>query len=125
MPRRPGGSGPDVKIDLPYSNFAYDQTGTPWPVNQAVYVAYLLSDLRGYPELSREELLAMYRNNQEPNGHVGGFANWGVYTPGMIYTVAQHYLLSRDRASFERFCLIPIAIQFFQRASDRSFARFP
>ena len=44
----------------------------------------------------------MYRNNQEPNGHVGGFANWGVYTPGMLYSVAQHYLLSGDRASFDR-----------------------
>ena len=91
-----------MKIDLPYSNFAYDQTGTPWPVNQAVYVDYMLYDLRGYHAISAEELAAMYRNNQEPNGHVGGFANWGVYTPGMLYSVAQHYLLSGDRVSFEK-----------------------
>ncbi|MGH9666089.1 MAG: hypothetical protein ACRD9L_16820, partial [Bryobacteraceae bacterium] len=38
LPRRHGGSGPNVAIDLPYSNFAYSQTGTPWPVNQSVYV---------------------------------------------------------------------------------------
>src|ERR1017187_2887635 len=44
----------------------------------------------------------MYWNNLEANGHVGGFANWGVYTPGMIYAVAQHYLLSGDRASLEQ-----------------------
>ncbi len=101
LPRRHGGSGPDVRIDLPYSNFAYDQTGTPWPVNQAVYVDYMLYDLRGYHAISAEELAAIYRNNQEPNGHVGGFANWGVYTPSMIYSVAQHFLLSGDRGSLE------------------------
>jgi hypothetical protein len=102
LPRRHGGGEPKVKIDLPYSNFAYDQNGTPWPVNQSVYVDYMLYDLRGYHSVSAEELAAIYRNNLEPNGHVGGFANWGVYTPGMIYAVAQHYLLSGDRASLER-----------------------
>jgi hypothetical protein len=102
LPRRHGGAGEDVKIDLPYSNFAYGQQGTPWPVNQAVYVDYMLYDLRGYHDISTEELLAMYRNNQEASGHVGGYANWGVYTPGMIYVVAQNYLLSRDRAALER-----------------------
>jgi hypothetical protein len=102
LPRRHGTSGPDVKIDLPYSNFAYDQRGTPWPVNQAVYVDYMLYDLRGYHVISAEELAVIYRNNQERDGHVGGFANWGVYTPGMLYAVAQHYLLSDDRTSFEQ-----------------------
>jgi hypothetical protein len=101
LPRRHGGAGPDVKIDLPYSNFAYDQKGTPWPVNQAVYVDYMIYDLRGYPQLSAEELRAIYTNNQEPNGHVGGFANWGVYTPGMVYSVAKNYLLSGDRPSLD------------------------
>ena len=91
-----------MKIDLPYSNFAYDQTGTPWPVNQAVYVDYMLYDLRGYHAISAEELAVQYRNNQERNGHIGGLANWGVYTPGMLYSVAQHYLLSGDRDSFEK-----------------------
>jgi hypothetical protein len=100
LPRRHGGNTAD-QIDLPYSNFAYGQQGTPWPVNQAVYVDYMLYDLRGYPELSFEELQAIYRNNQEASGHVGGFANWVVYTPGMIYAVAKHYLLSGDRSQFE------------------------
>ena len=100
LPRRHGGSEPDVQIDLPYSNFAYDQKGTPWPVNQAIYVDYMLYDLRGYHEISAEELAGMFRNNQEANGHVGGYANWGVYTPSMIYAVAKHYLLSGNRTSF-------------------------
>ena len=101
LPRRHAGSAPSVEIDLPYSNFAYDQLGTPWPVNQAVYVDYMIYDLRGYHALAAEELMVMFRRNQEPNGHIKGFANWGVYTPGMLYSVANHYLLSRDRAAFE------------------------
>ncbi|HEU0140043.1 MAG TPA: hypothetical protein VFQ79_10045 [Bryobacteraceae bacterium] len=109
LPRRHGGSGPDVRIDLPYSNFAYSQTGTPWPVNQAVYVDYMLYDLRGYHSVSAEELLAQYRNNQEANGHVAGYANWVVYTPSMLYSVAQHYLLSGDRETFEK--LLPASMK--------------
>ncbi|MFO0889465.1 MAG: hypothetical protein U0790_10045 [Isosphaeraceae bacterium] len=101
LPRRHGGEGPLPEIDLPYSNFAYGQKGTPWPINQAVYVDYMLYDLRGHHDLAHEELAAIYRNNQEPDGHVGGFANWGVYTPGMMYAVAQHYLLTHDRAALE------------------------
>jgi len=102
LPRRHGGAAGEVQIDLPYSNFAYDQRGTPWPVNQAVYVDYMIYALRGYHDVAAEELLAMYRNNQEPNGHVKGYANWGVYTPSMIYVVARNYLLSGDRQAFER-----------------------
>ena len=101
LPRRHGAGGPNVAIDLPYSNFAYSQTGTPWPVNQAVLVDYMLYDLRGYHAISAEELLAQYRNNQEHNGHVNGYANWVVYTPGMLYAVAKNYLLSGDRGSFD------------------------
>ena len=101
LPRRHGSVGAEVKMDLPYSNFAYDQKGTPWPVNQAVYVDYMLYDLRGYHDIAAEELGAIYRNNQEPNGHVGGYANWVVYTPGMIYSAAKNYLLSGDRQAFE------------------------
>ncbi len=102
LPRRHGGGTiSNVVMDLPYSNFAYDQKGTPWPVNQAVYVDYMLYDLRGYHDTAAEELAVIYRNNQEPNGHVGGFANWGVYTPSMMYSVAQHYLLSGQRGTFE------------------------
>jgi hypothetical protein len=97
---RSGNEG--VRIDLPYSNFAYGQDGIPWPVNQAVYVDYMLYDLRGYHDISAEELLAIYRNNQEANGHVGGYANWVVYTPGMIYAVAKNYLLSGDREALDK-----------------------
>ena len=85
-------------IDLPYSNFAYDQTGTPWPVNQAVYVDYMLFGLRGYSDVATEELRTQYRNNQETNGHVGGYANWLVYTPGMLYATGAELLpLRRPR----------------------------
>jgi hypothetical protein len=109
LPRRHGGSGPNVAIDLPYSNFAYSQTGTPWPVNQAVLVDYMLYDLRGYHAISTEELVAQFRNNQEHNGHINGLANWVVYTPGMLYAVAKNYLLSGDRAAFE--ALLPQSLQ--------------
>jgi hypothetical protein len=109
LPRRHGGSEAGVAIDLPYSNFAYGQTGTPWPVNHAVYVDYMLYDLRGYHAISAEELAAQFRNNQEHDGHVSGYANWLVYTPAMLYAVAQNYLLSRDRNAFER--LLPQSIK--------------
>ena len=99
LPRRHGGTGDDVRIDLPYSNFAYSQVGTPWPVNQAVYVDYMLYGLRGYHAIASEELQAQFRNNQEADGHVSGYANWHVYTPAMLYAVAQNYLLSQDRAA--------------------------
>ena len=108
LPRRHG-SGANVRIDLPYSNFAYGQTGTPWPVNQAVYVDYMIYDLRGYHDISAEELIAQYKNNQEGNGHVSGYANWGVYTPSMLYVVAKNFLLSGDRAAFDR--LLPFSLK--------------
>jgi hypothetical protein len=101
LPRRHGGRGDNVRIDLPYSNFAYGQHGTPWPVNQAVYVDYMIYDLRGYHGISAEELRAIYRNSQQPDGRVGGVANWVVYTPGMMYATAKHYLLSGDRKALE------------------------
>jgi hypothetical protein len=91
----------DGQIDLPYSNFAYTQTGTPWPINQAVYVDYMLYGLRGYNKIATEELHAIYRNNQEFDGRLNGNAHWLAYTPGMLYAVAQDYLLSNDRESFE------------------------
>lgn len=113
LPRRHGGAagkdGGKVTVDLPYSNFAYSQIGTPWPVNQAVYVDYMLYDLRGYHAISTEELEAQFRNNQEKDGHVAGYANWLVYTPAMLYAVAQNYLLSNDRAAFEQ--LLPYSLQ--------------
>ena len=109
LPRRHGGQQPGVRMDLPYSNFAYDQRGTPWPVNQSVYVDYMLYDLRGYHGIAAEELAVIYRNNQEPSGHVGGFANWGVYTPSMLYAVAQHGLLAGDKASLD--ALLPATLR--------------
>ena len=102
LPRRHGGGEPGVQIDLPYSNFAYGQEGTPWPVNEAAYVDYMLYDLRGYHDVSVEELLAMFRNNIEPSGHVQGNANWGAYTPGMLLAVGQSYRLSGDRKALEK-----------------------
>lgn len=92
----------DGRMDLPYSNFAYQQTGTPWPVNQAVYVDYMLYGLRGYDSIASEEILAVYGDNQEFSGHINGNANWLAYTPGMLYAVAQNYLLSGDRGSLEK-----------------------
>ena len=102
LPRRHGGPQAGVRLDLPYSNFAYGQQGVPWPINQAAYVDYMLYDLRGYHHISAEELAAIFRSNQQANGRVGGYANWLVYTPSMMYAVAQNYLLSGDRAAFER-----------------------
>lgn len=105
LPRRHG----DKEMDLPYSNFAYDQTGTPWPINQAVYVDYMIYGLRGYNRIAAEEMAAIFQNNQEFSGRVDGFAHWHVYTPGMLYSVAQNYLISNDRESFEQ--LLPEALK--------------
>ncbi|MHB9063209.1 MAG: hypothetical protein ACYC4B_05425 [Pirellulaceae bacterium] len=102
LPRRHGGEQPDVSIDLPYANFAYGQQGIPWPINQAVYVDYMLYNLRGYHAVAAEELGAIYRDNQEPDGHIRGYANWFVYTPGMVYASAKHFLLSGDSESWEK-----------------------
>jgi hypothetical protein len=90
------------RIDLPYSNFAYGQFNADWPVNQAVYVDYMIYGLRGYYALAEGEFAAMYRSQQKPDGRVSGYAEWGVYSPSMLYSIAQNYLLSNDRASFER-----------------------
>lgn len=116
LPRRHGGAE-TRRIDLPYSNFAYSQTGTPWPVNQAVYVDYMLYNLRGYFSVATEELSAILRNNQERDGHVGGNADWFAYTPAMLYAIAKHYELSGDRSAFDR--LLPEAL----KSLDWSLAR--
>lgn len=107
----------DGQMDLPYSNFAYSQTGTPWPVNQAVYVDYMLYGLRGYNEIATEELEAIFRNNQGPDGRLGGNANWFAYTPGMLYAVAENYLLSNDRAGFEK--LLPETLRALDWCLDK------
>ncbi|MBM4435673.1 MAG: hypothetical protein FJ029_00260 [Actinobacteria bacterium] len=97
------------RIDLPYSNFAYGQLNADWPINQAVYVDYMLYGLRGHFAVAEEEFAAMYRSQQKPDGRVGGYAEWGVYSPGMLYSIAQNFLLSGDRASFER--LLPASLK--------------
>lgn len=96
------------RIDLPYSNFAYGQYNADWPINQAVYVDYMIYGLRGHFAVAEAELAAMFASQQKPDGRVGGYADWGVYSPGMLYAVAQNYLLSRDREAFER--LLPAAL---------------
>jgi len=90
------------RIDLPYSNFAYGQYNADWPVNQAVYVDYMIHGLRGYFAVADEEFAAMYRSQQQADGRVAGYANWGVYSPGMLYAIGKNFLLSGDRDSFER-----------------------
>jgi len=99
----------DDRIDLPYSNFAYGQFNADWPINQAVYVDYMLYGLRGHFAVAEEEFAAMFRSQQKPDGRVGGYAEWGVYSPGMLYSIAQNFLLSGDRASFER--LLPDSLE--------------
>lgn len=98
-----------ARIDLPYSNFAYGQLNADWPINQAVYVDYLIYGLRGYYAMAEEEFAAMYHSQQRPDGRVGGYAEWGVYSPGMLYAIGQNYRLSRDRASFDR--LLPASLK--------------
>jgi hypothetical protein len=97
------------QIDLPYSNFAYGQLNADWPINQAVYVDYMLYGLRGYYAVAEEEFAAMFRSQQKPDGRVSGYAEWGVNSPAMLYSIAQNYLLSRDRAALER--LLPAALK--------------
>jgi hypothetical protein len=97
------------RIDLPYSNFAYGQYNSDWPINQAVYVDYMIYGLRGHFGVAEEEFAAMYHTQQKPDGRIGGYAEWGVYSPGMIYSVGRNFLLSGDRSSFER--LLPASLK--------------
>ena len=88
-------------MDLPYANTAYGQTNADWPINQAVYVDYMLYGLRGHWQVADDEMAAMFQSQQQPDGRIGGFANWGVYSPGQLYAIAQNYLLSQDRKRFD------------------------
>ena len=97
------------RIDLPYSNLAYGQYNADWPINQAVYVDYMIHGLRGYFPIADEEFAAIYQTQQKEDGRVGGFAEWGVYTPSMLYSIGQNFLLSNDRGSFER--LLPQSLK--------------
>lgn len=96
-------------IDLPYSNFAYGQLNADWPVNQAVYVDYMLYGLRGHFAVATDELAAMFVSQQKADGRIGGYADWGVNSPAMLYAVAKNYLLSHDRTAFER--LLPYSLK--------------
>jgi hypothetical protein len=97
------------RIDLPYSNFAYGQYNADWPINQAVYVDYMIYGLRGYFDVAEEEFAAMYQSQQQADGRVAGYANWGVYSPSMLYSIGQNFLLSGDRESFAR--LLPASLR--------------
>lgn len=96
-------------MDLPYANTAYGQRNADWPVNQSVYVDYMIYGLRGYDQVAHEELEAMFRSQQQPDGRIGGFANWGVYSPAQLYAIAQNYLLSANGEHFE--VLLPDALK--------------
>lgn len=109
LPRHRTDSQGNPWMDLPYSNFAYGQLNADWPINQAVYVDYMIYGLRGHFAVAEAELASMYHTQQKPDGRVGGFAEWGVYSPGMLYSIAQNFLLSADRASFER--LLPASLK--------------
>lgn len=87
-------------MDLPYANTAYGQRNADWPINQAVYVDYMIYGLRGYDSIAQEEYAAMFKSQQQPDGRIGGFANWGVYSPGQLYAIAQNFLLSGDKEQF-------------------------
>lgn len=97
------------RIDLPYANTAYGQLNADWPINQAVYVDYMIYGLRGYGAVAEEEFHAMFQSQQQPDGRMAGYANWGVYSPAQLYAMAQNYLLSGDRASFDR--LLPNSLR--------------
>ena len=98
-----------LRMDLPYANTAYGQKNADWPINQAVYVDYMIYGLRGYEKVAADELASMFRSQQQTDGRIGGFANWGVYSPAQLYTVAQNYLLAQHATEFEK--LLPKAMK--------------
>ena len=101
LPRHRKDAGGALHMDLPYANTAYGQKNADWPVNQAVYVDYMLYGLRGYRSVADSEISAMFDSQQQPDGRIGGFANWAVYSPGHLYAIGKNYLLSRDRKQFD------------------------
>ncbi|MBX3258018.1 MAG: hypothetical protein KF862_28055 [Chitinophagaceae bacterium] len=96
-------------MDLPYANTAYGQRNADWPINQSVYVDYMIYGLRGYDKTAQDEYAAMFKSQQQKDGRIGGFANWGVYSPGQLYAIAQNFLLSGNREQFEQ--LLPNALK--------------
>jgi hypothetical protein len=109
LPRHTIGTDNEPHMDIPYANTAYGQQNADWPINQAVYVDYMIYGLRGYEEVAQNELAAMFKTQLQPNGRIGGYADWGVYSPGHLYAIAQNYLLSRKDEQFQR--LLPDALK--------------
>lgn len=109
LPRHTKDSMGEPHMDLPYANTAYGQKDADWPINQAVYVDYMIYGLRGYEKVAEDEIAAMFKSQQQPDGRIGGFANWGVYSPGHLYAVAQNYLLSGNKDELDR--LLPNAMK--------------
>lgn len=109
LPRHTIGANGEAHMDLPYANTAYGQQNSDWPVNQAVYVDYMIYGLRGYEVTAQNEFASMFRSQQQPDGRIAGFANWGVYSPAQLYSIAQNYLLSGNRERFEQ--LLPLALK--------------
>ena len=109
LPRHTYGANGKTHMDLPYANTAYGQVNSDWPVNQAVYVDYMIYGLRGYSSVAEKEFLAMFNSQQQSDGRIGGFANWGVYSPAQLYAISQNFLLSGNRESFER--LLPMSLK--------------
>ena len=96
-------------MDLPYANTAYGQRNADWPINQSVYVDYMIYGLRGYDQVANDEYVAMFKSQLQKDGRVGGFANWGVYSPGQLYAIAQNFLLSGNRQQFDK--LLPNSLK--------------
>jgi len=109
LPRHTLNQANEFHMDIPYANTAYGQKNADWPINQAVYVDYMIYGLRGYEQTATDEISSMFRSQQQANGRMGGFANWGVYSPGHLYAIAQNFLLSRNREQFDQ--LLPQAIK--------------
>jgi len=109
LPRHRLNDAGEPWMDLPYSNVAYGQNNADWPINQSVYVDHLLYGLRGHGAVAEEEFAAMFRSQQQPDGRIAGFANWGVYSPGQLYAIAGNDLLARDPGTWER--LLPGALK--------------
>ena len=109
LPRHTFAANGKSHMDLPYANTAYGQVNSDWPVNQAVYVDYMIYGLRGYTSVAEDEFLAMFNSQQQADGRIGGFANWGVYSPAHLYAISQNFLLSGNRESFER--LLPMSLK--------------
>lgn len=109
LPRHTIGLKGEDHMDLPYANTAYGQQNSDWPINQGVYVDYMIYGLRGYDEVAGDEFAAMFHTQQQPDGRMGGFAHWGVYSPAHLYAIAQNYLLSGNKEQFEK--LLPNALK--------------